>query len=209
MTVIALLDTESLDDDKGLIDCMVGLPEAGRAPQLRDFVVRVSGTGAAEVIGVTPLAGQRRNAWRLTIRLSGETGLLCVRYRPEKTAKHGKKQGAGIDVTVMGGGCRAMLDAGGDEWHLPLSAVVAAPRADAGVAAEPGRTEGRAAAPAAAGSRLEPPMQTALPDARVLPMQRPAAKLAPPPPSRPEDQPAGPEPLPGLAASSLTVLPRK
>lgn len=179
MTVIALLDTEMSDVDRGLIDCMVGLPDLARPPLPSDFVVRTSGLGGAEVIGVTPLAGQRRNAYRVTVRFSADAGMLCIRYRPERTASHGKKQGAGVDVSVLGSGFRSTLDAGGDEWHLPLQPAV-----------QPAQSETPSPAP------LPSPAQ-------VLPLQRPAKATLPPT----QDNVPLPD-LPDVAAGLVTLIPR-
>lgn len=207
MTVIALLDTEMSPGDtglgdKGLIDCMVGLPATARAPGLHDFDVRASGAGSAEVIGVTPLAGKTRNAYRLTIRHSGDAGLLAVRYRPERTATHGNKQGAGIDVTVMGSECRSLLDANGDEWHLPLSDAASAGRPAPGDATATSGLSGAVSGGAASSAR------PSLTEARVLPLQRPAATKPAAPARHASGDPLGEEELPDVTVPSASAAPR-
>lgn len=196
MTVIALVDTEMSESDNGTIDCLVGLPENVRAPAMKDFLVRTSGLGGAEIIGVTPLAGQRRNSWRLTVRFAPDAGLLSIRYRPELTATHGTRQSAGIDVTVLGSDCRSMIDEGGDEWHVPL-AQSAAPR-------QGGQPErgGQAPAPSPA---APPAPEASPPRAQVLPLNRPS-KAPPRPEHAPE--PSAPD-VPGVANTPASVAPRK
>ena len=120
MTLIALIDTEGPDAETGVIDCMIGLPEAARAPAVADFQLRTSGTGMAEIVGLTAVAGRQRNTFRLTVRFAPDSGLLSVRYQPPAAQSAVVPRTLPpIEVSVVGTSTSSRLASDGDEWHLP------------------------------------------------------------------------------------------
>ncbi len=122
MTLIALIDTETPELAGGTIDCLLGLGECARAPSSADFKVRTSGTGLAEIIGLTAVAGRQRNAYRLTVRFALDAGLLSISYLPPAAQSAVVPRSTPpIEVTVVGSDLHSTLASNGAEWHRPVT----------------------------------------------------------------------------------------
>lgn len=186
MTIIAFLDTDGPYAAEGIIDCMVGLPATSRAPTCADFHVRTSGSGDADIIGVTAVAGRQRNAYRLTVRFKPDAGLLSVRYMPPAAESAVVPRSLPpIEVSVVGSPWQTHLTHDGDEWHVPAD-----------------KPAERVAPNHAAASR-ESDDSMRLAEARILPLIRPAPAEAPPAaPREPARRPAAVAGVPPLESAN-------